>query len=42
VVTIVEESGVDRVVSAIKESAKTGSQNAGIIVVSSVENLFTI
>jgi nitrogen regulatory protein PII len=42
VVTIVEESGVDRVVSAIKESAKTGNQNAGIIVVSSVENIFTI
>jgi nitrogen regulatory protein PII len=42
VVTIVEESGVARVVSAIKESAKTGNQNTGIIVVSSLENIFTI
>jgi nitrogen regulatory protein PII len=33
VVTIVEEPHVNRVVEAIKESAKTGKENAGIIVI---------
>lgn len=42
VVTIVEESEVQRVVAAIRESAKTGKQNAGIIVISPVENIFII
>jgi nitrogen regulatory protein PII len=42
VVTIVEESDVERVVLAIKESAKTGKKNAGIIVISPVENMHTI
>ena len=42
VVTIVEEPDVERVVLAIKESAKTGKKNAGIIVVSPVENMLTI
>jgi nitrogen regulatory protein PII len=42
VVTIVEESDVQRVVTAIRQSAKIGKQNAGIIVISPVENTFTI
>jgi nitrogen regulatory protein PII len=42
VVTIVEESDVERAVVAIKESAKTGKKNAGIIVISPVDNIHTI
>jgi nitrogen regulatory protein PII len=42
VVTIVEESGVERVVAAITESAKTGKENAGIIVISPVDKIFSI
>jgi nitrogen regulatory protein PII len=42
VVTIVEESGVERVVTAITESAKTGKENAGIIVISPVDKIFSI
>jgi nitrogen regulatory protein P-II 1 len=42
VVTIVEEPEVERVVAAIRESAKTGKHNAGIIVISPVENILTI
>ena len=42
VVTIVEESYVERVVVAIKETAKTGKQNAGVIVISPVEGMHTI
>ena len=42
VVTVVQEPDVERVVLAIKESAKTGKKNAGIIVVSPVESMLTI
>lgn len=42
VVTIVEEPHVNRVVEAIRISAKTGKQNAGIIVISPVESILTI
>jgi nitrogen regulatory protein P-II 1 len=42
VVTIVEESDVERVILAIKETAKTGKQNAGVIVISPVESMHTI
>ena len=42
VVTIVEESDVERAVVAIQESAKTGKKNAGIIVISPVDNIHTI
>lgn len=42
VVTIVEDLDVNRVVAAIKESAKTGKENAGIIVISTVEDILSI
>jgi nitrogen regulatory protein PII len=42
VVTIVEESGVERVVTAIMESAQTGKENAGIVVISPVDKIFNI
>lgn len=42
VVTIVEESDVEHAVVAIKQSAKTGKKNAGIIVISPVDNIHTI
>ena len=42
VVTIVEESDVERAVVAIKQSAKTGKKNAGIIVISPVDSIHTI
>jgi nitrogen regulatory protein PII len=42
VVTIVEESDVERAVAAIKQTAKTGKQNAGVIVISPVESMYTI
>jgi nitrogen regulatory protein PII len=42
VVTIVEESDVESAVAAIKQTAKTGKQNAGVIVISPVESMHTI
>ena len=42
VVTIVEESKVRETIVAIKESATTGKANAGIIVISPVEEIISI
>ena len=43
VVTIIEENKVGEVVNAIRQSAKITSQsNAGIIIISSVDNIVTI
>ena len=42
VVTIVEESKVRETIVAIKESATTGKANAGIIVISPVDEIISI
>lgn len=42
VVTIVDENKVQETILAIKESATTGKANAGIIVVSPVEEVVSI
>ena len=43
VVTIIEENKVGEVVNAIRQSAKITSQsNAGIIIISAVDNIVTI
>src|ERR671929_1514261 len=42
VVTIVDENKVQETILAIKESATTGKANAGIIVVSPVEEIISI
>jgi nitrogen regulatory protein P-II 1 len=42
VVTIVEESKVQETIVAIRESATTGKTNAGIIVISPVEEIISI
>lgn len=42
VVTIVEESKVQETIVAIRESATTGKANAGIIVISPVEDIISI
>jgi nitrogen regulatory protein PII len=42
VVTIVEESKVQETIVAIRESATTGKANAGIIVISPVEEIISI
>jgi nitrogen regulatory protein PII len=42
VVTIVEKSKVEEVVAVIKQSARTGRDNIGIIVISDVEDMLLI
>jgi nitrogen regulatory protein PII len=42
VVTIVDDNKVEDAVAAIRESATTGKTNAGIIVISPVEDIFSI
>ena len=43
VVTIIEENKVGEVINAIRQSSKITSQsNAGIIIISSVDNIVTI
>jgi nitrogen regulatory protein PII len=42
VVTIVDENKVQDIVVAIRESASTGKANAGIIVISPVEDIISI
>ena len=42
VVTIVEESQVQETIVAIRESATTGKADAGIIVISPVEDIISI
>ena len=42
VVSIVDENKVKETVSAIKEAAKTGTTSAGIVVVSSIDDVVII
>lgn len=42
VVTIVDKNKVEEVVAVIKQSARTGRDNVGIIVISDVEDLLLI
>jgi nitrogen regulatory protein PII len=42
VVTIVDENKIKEAISAIREGATTGTSSAGIIVVSSVDDLISI
>jgi nitrogen regulatory protein PII len=42
VVTIVDKNKVEEVVAVIKQSARTGRDNIGIIVISDVEDILLI